>query len=349
MTAILSDLCIIAEAGVNHNGDLGRAREMVAVAADAGANYIKFQAFSAQELVVEGTRTAAYQSANSGQLNQAELLQGLEISFESFATLAQDCRDHGVGFMATAFDVSLAEALITLGMDRLKVASGELTNIPALVRFASLGQPVLLSTGMATLDEVGRAVGVLQDNGAAAITLLQCTSLYPAPADTLNLRAMATMAQHFGLPVGFSDHSLGDHAAVAAVALGAIVVEKHFTLDRSLPGPDHAASLEPDELAEMIRKLREVRAMLGDGQKAPASGEHETIPLVRRSWHAVRDLAAGTALEAGDLTLKRPADGMAPWTTPVGRILVRPLKAESPVNETDLDPAPMTVQDRVTG
>ena len=170
---------------------------------------------------------------------------------------------HRIGFLATAFDVEIIEALVGMGMDRIKVASGEITNTPALRRFAQLGLPVILSTGMATMDEVGAAVDTLQDAGARDITLLHCTSLYPAPAEALNLRAMTAMAERFKLPVGYSDHSLGDHAAIAAVALGAQVIEKHFTLDRSLPGPDHKASLEPDELADMIRKLRETARHAG--------------------------------------------------------------------------------------
>ena len=329
-------LLVIAEAGVNHNGDLGRAREMVRAAAASGADYVKFQAFSAEGLVAQGARTAAYQAANTGEVDQRALLRGLEIGRDGFAALAQECRAQRIGFMATAFDVDMVEALVALGMDRIKVASGELTNAPALARFARLGKPVLLSTGMATLDEVGRAIGVLRANGAADITLLQCTSLYPAPPAALNLRAMTTMAERFGLPVGFSDHSLGDHAAVAAAALGATVIEKHFTLDRKLPGPDHAASLEPGELAAMIRKLREIGAMLGDGRKMPTRDELATARLVRRSWHAARDLAAGMVIAADAVVLKRPADGLAPEASPVGRTLIRAVAADAPLTAADL-------------
>jgi len=332
----MSALTVIAEAGVNHNGDLGRARKMVHAAAAAGADYVKFQAFSADDLVARGARTAAYQAASTGQEDQHALLRGLEIGLDGFASLAECCRDEGVGFMATAFKVDMVEALIALGMDRIKIASGELTNAPALARFARLGKPVLLSTGMATLDEVGGAVDHLRDNGAADITLLQCTSLYPAPPDALNLRAMTTMADRFGLPVGFSDHSVGDHAAVAAVALGATVIEKHFTLDRTLPGPDHAASLEPVELGSMIRKLREIGAMLGGGSKLPTADELATAALVRRSWHAARDLPAGTVVGPEAVVLKRPANGLAPAECPVGRTLVRSVAADAPLTAADL-------------
>ena len=329
-------ITVIAEAGVNHNGDLGRALSMVAAAAAAGADYVKFQAFSADRLVARGARTAAYQAANTGETDQAALLRGLELSLEQFAVLAQACRVADIGFMVTAFDVDTVEALVALGMDRLKVASGELTNTPALARFAALGLPILLSTGMATLDEVADAVEVLTSHGASDITLLHCTSLYPAPVAALNLRAIDTLARRFGLPVGYSDHSPGDHAAIAAVALGATVIEKHFTLDRTLPGPDHRASLEPDELAVMIRKLRETAIALGDGVKAPAPGEVETARLVRRSWHALRPLAAGRMLTADDVALKRPADGLPPACSPVGATLGRPLSVDAPVTAADL-------------
>ncbi len=327
---------VIAEAGVNHNGDAGRAREMVAAAASAGADIVKFQAFSAVGLVARGARSASYQSANTGVSDQAALLAGLELGRDAFAMLAEECRRHRIGFLATAFDVDAVEALVAMGMDRIKVASGEITNLPALRRFGALGLPVILSTGMATLAEIEAAVATLRAAGAGDITLLHCTSLYPAPPATLNLRAIPAMAAQFGLPVGYSDHSLGDHAAIAAGALGATAIEKHFTLDRGLPGPDHAASLEPDELAAMIRKLRDLSAMLGDGDKKPAPGEAETAALVRRSWHAARDLAAGTVLAGDDLTLKRPADGLAPACGLVGRQLRVAVGADAPITAADL-------------
>lgn len=329
-------ICVIAEAGVNHNGDLACALEMVSVAADAGADYIKFQAFTADQLVATCAPTAAYQAANTGSRDQASLLRDLEIGPDGFAELAEACRSNGIGFMATAFDTEQVDALIALGMDRIKIASGELTNGPALTGFAALGLPILLSTGMATLTEVERAVGLLQAGGAESITLLQCTSLYPAPAETLNLRAMNTMAEQFDLPVGFSDHSLGLHASVAAAALGASVIEKHFTLDRTLEGPDHAASLEPGELGQLIAMLRDLPSMLGDGVKAPAAAEADTAAVVRRSWHASRDLAAGEVVEVADVVLKRPANGLDGWESPAGRRLVRAVAANSPLMAADL-------------
>lgn len=327
---------VIAEAGVNHNGDLGRARDMVAAAAEAGADIVKFQAFQADELVAPGTGTAAYQSANTGVEDQRALLANLELPMDAFARLADSCRDAGIGFLCTAFDVDQVETLAGLGMSYVKVASGELTNTPALRRFGGLGLPVILSTGMAALDEVRDAVEVLDGAGAPEIAILHCTSLYPAPADSLNLLAIPALAREFDRPIGYSDHSLGWHGAVAAVAFGAVILEKHFTLDRTLPGPDHKASLEPSELSQMIAAVREVPNMLGDGIKRPHPSEIDTAALVRRSWHAARDLSAGAVLGEGDAALRRPADGLAPSYDPMGRTAARAIPAGAPIRAEDL-------------
>lgn len=327
---------IIAEAGVNHNGELARAKEMVAAAAEAGADFVKFQAFNAAELVTAEGASAAYQSRNAGVSRQRDLLAELELNIDEIRALAAEAEARGVGFLCTPFDVAMTPALIDMGMRCIKIGSGELTNAPALRQFAGFGLPIFLSTGMATLAEVEAAIAVLRGEGARDITLLHCTSLYPAPAETANLRAMTTMADRFGLPVGYSDHTLGDHVAVAAVALGACVIEKHFTLDRSLPGPDHAASVEPGELAALVRRLRETARALGDGIKQPAPGEAEIAKLVRRSWHASRDLAAGAVLAEADLALKRPADGLPPDQPPVGRRLVAARKRDAPIRPDDL-------------
>ena len=329
---------VIAEAGVNHNGDPGRARDMVAAAAEAGADCIKFQGFRADEIVAADAGTAAYQAANTGVRNQHQLLRSLEIPLDEMALLAEECRTRDIRFLCTPFDVAMTADLVGMGMDRIKVASGELTNTPALSRFAGFGLPVILSTGMATIDEVETAVAALREGGAGDITLLHCTSLYPAPPESLNLRAMVTLAERFGLPVGYSDHSLDDYAAIAATALGARVIEKHFTLDRNLPGPDHRASLEPDELASMIVKLGKTAAALGDGDKRPAPGEAETAHLVRRSWHAARALAADIRLSENDVMLSRPADGLAPADSPVGRVLTRTHATGAPIRAEDLLP-----------
>lgn len=330
-----AELIVIAEAGVNHNGDLGRALEMVKAAADAGADFIKFQAFETDSLVARGTKTAAYQRTNTGRSDQAEMLRSLEMSADAFLNIAKACEQNGIRFLCTAFDETMIDKFVSFGMDRIKIASGELTSLATLRRFAALGLPVYLSTGMATLAEVREAIEVLRDGGAPEIIALQCTSLYPAPIETLNLRAMQTMREEFGIAVGFSDHSLGDHAAIAAVALGAVVIEKHFTLDRTLPGPDHAASLEPRELKAMISRLRDVSKMLGDGVKAPCPAETETAAVARRSWHATRDLPAGAVLTDADMALKRPASGIGGAQSLTGRRLVRAVQAETPFTLAD--------------
>ena len=327
---------VIAEAGVNHNGDVGRAREMVAVAKEAGADCVKFQAFSPEGLVAAGAATAAYQAANTGVADQQDLLRSLALGRDDFEAIARHCADLKIEFFCTAFDVGFVETLIGFGMRRIKVASGEMTNTPALRHFATLGLPIVLSTGMATLDEVELATVTLTKVGARDITLMHCTSLYPAPDAAINLKAMMTMQQRFGLPVGYSDHSMGDHVSIAAVALGATVIEKHFTLDRSLPGPDHKASLEPRELVDFITKLRATATVLGDGIKQPVSAERATAQLVRRSWHAARPLAAGTVLTAVDAVLKRPASGLAPDVEIVGCRLARARGVDEPIRAADL-------------
>jgi len=329
---------IIAEAGVNHNGDLVRAKELIAVAAQAGADVIKFQYFRSETLVAEGTRTAKYQASNTGLQDQATMLRELELKLSDFEILADTCHQNDIEFLCTAFNTEAIPHFVDFGMKRIKMPSGELTNTPMLEEVATYNLPIMLSTGMASLDEVESAVNVLRSSGAGDnITLLQCTSLYPAPADSINLRAMSTMANYFNLPVGFSDHTMDDHASIAAVALGACIIEKHFTLDRALPGPDHKASLEPAELALMVRRLRETALMLGDGIKRPFVDEADTAQIARRSWHTTRELEAGSILTGADVTLRRPASGLLPSHSPVGRRLVAPLQADKPVLESHLE------------
>lgn len=332
----MSGPLIIAEAGVNHNGDLARAQDLVRAAADAGADYVKFQGFRAEEIVAPDAATAAYQNANTGIGNQFELLRELELSLDQLAVVAKACQIAGIGFMCTPFDAAMTAPLIEMGMDYIKSPSGELTNVPYLRAIGGYGLPVILSTGMATLDEVRQALNTLRTAGAGAVTALHCTSLYPAPIETVNLRAMVTMGQALAIPVGYSDHTMGGHVSVAAAALGATVIEKHFTLDRNLPGPDHQASLEPNELAQMIRSIREVTVALGDGVKGPAAGERETADLVRRSWHVVRDLQAGAVLTEADVTLRRPATGIAPNQSVFGRMTARSIVAGEPLCLNDL-------------
>ena len=327
---------IIAEAGVNHNGELDRALAMVDAAAEAGADIVKFQAFRGRDLVTGDAPTAVYQKENTGQGGQRAMLERLELSLDQFATLADHCRVRNIEFLCTAFDPAMIAPLTEMGMRRIKVASGELNNFPALVHVAESGLPVLLSTGMATLEEVRFAVEALRQNGASDITLLHCTSLYPAPMESVNLRAMQTLRDSFDVPVGYSDHTLGDHVAIAAVALGAVVIEKHLTLDRALPGPDHAASLEPAEFTAMSARLRATALALGNGVKAPSAAELEVAEVARKSWHAAADLRAGTLLTASDVCLKRPATGLSAARSPIGQRLRIARAADEPIREADI-------------
>lgn len=305
---------VIAEAGVNHNGDLELALRLCDAAREAGADAVKFQTFRAEDLVLPGAPTAEYQARQTGEQDQFSLLRRLELSDDAHTAIKSHCVATGIEFFSTPFSAAAVDLLVGLGVRRLKLSSGELTHRALLEHAAATGLPLLLSTGMATMDEIhealgwiGRARGSLQD-----VTVLHCTSAYPAPDGALNLRAIATMARELGVALGYSDHSLGIEAPLAAVALGASVIEKHITLDRSLPGPDHSASLEPDEFRRMTEAIRRVSAMLGDGVKAPSPQERDTARVARRSVVAATDIAAGTLIHASMLTCRRPATGIAP-------------------------------------
>jgi N-acetylneuraminate synthase len=305
---------VIAEAGVNHNGDLRLALELCDAAKAAGADAVKFQTFRAEDLVVPGAPTAAYQARETGHQDQFAMLQALELSEEDHRTLREHCRQVGIEFFSTPFSVAAVGMLQRLGVARLKLSSGELTHRALVEAAAACRLPLLLSTGMATLDEVGEALQWIRAarGGTDGVTVLHCTSAYPAEDDTLNLRAMVAMGAELGLPVGYSDHSLGIEAALAAAALGASVIEKHLTLRNDLPGPDHRASLEPAEFARMVAGIRRVEAMRGDGVKRPSAQELQVARVARRSVVALQDLAAGTVLSASMLGCRRPAAGIAP-------------------------------------
>lgn len=326
---------VIAEAGVNHNGSLDRALELVNAAADAGADAVKFQTFRADELASRVATKAPYQRlAGDPDEGQLDMLRRLELPAEAFAQLADRCHVRGIAFLSTPFDTRSLETLLELGVPRIKVGSGDLTNAPLLRRLGRCGRPVILSTGMATLGEVEAALaifaaGALELRGspfdpplafasaegqaalASRVALLHCTSEYPAPVHDVNLRAMQTLRNAFGLPVGLSDHTEGIAIAIAAVARGARLLEKHFTLDRTDPGPDHAASLEPGELAEMVARLRDVAAALGSGRKIPAETEVGTAAVARKSLVAAAPIKAGTAFSEENLTTKRPGTGVS--------------------------------------
>lgn len=329
---------VIAEAGVNHNGSRELALRLVEVAAEAGADAVKFQTFRADSLVKAGVAKADYQRAQTGEGDQHSMLKALELSHELHEELVARCRELNIEFMSTPFDRESADYLIRLGVRRMKIPSGELTNLPFIERLASSGLPLIMSTGMADLVEVTEAVAAAargRERGGFAepltqvLTLLHCTSSYPAAAEDVNLLAMRTLAERCGLPVGYSDHTADTAVAVAAVALGAQVIEKHFTLDRNLPGPDHKASLEPDQLARMIRDIRTVEAALGDGDKRPRPVELPVRDLVRRSVVVNRDLPAGTVLSEQDLVLLRPGIGLPPKALAevVGRRLAQDIAA----------------------
>lgn len=307
---------LIAEAGVNHNGQLDLALQLVDAARQAGADAVKFQTFRAEDLALPGTATAAYQQGATGETDQFAMLRKLELSAEQHRIIAAHCERVGIEFMSTPFSEDAVDLLTSLGVRRLKLSSGEIVNRSLLTKAAATGLPLILSTGMATLAEVRQAVGWVRAAWAErggdtpALTLLQCTSAYPAPDDALNLRAIATLRDETGLPTGYSDHSLGNAAALAAVALGACVIEKHITLDRALPGPDHKASSEPAEFAALARDIRRIEAMLGDGIKAPRPDEIDVLKVARRSVVLATALPAGTVLQREHLQLRRPASGI---------------------------------------
>jgi N,N'-diacetyllegionaminate synthase len=338
---------IIAEAGVNHNGSEEMAMQLVDAAVTAGADAVKFQTFKAEKLVSPKARKAAYQEAQTGEGDQFAMLKALELSDEAHQRLATYCSEQGIEFLSTPFDEESADFLIALGCRRLKVPSGELTNAPFLRFLAAKGLPMILSTGMATLDEVAEAVALInrvrEEQGfseplAEVLTLLHCTSNYPTPLQDVNMRAMQTLAEAFHLPVGYSDHTAGTFVAPIARALGAEVFEKHFTLDRALPGPDHAASLEPEELAQMVRAIRDTDLLLGSPDKRPSGPELEVRIAARRSVTLSVDAPAGTALTPEMLTLMRPGDGIPPaeLESVVGRSLKRSLQAGDTLHWGDM-------------
>lgn len=338
---------VIAEAGVNHDGSEVLALRLIEAAAAAGADAVKFQTFHAERLTTAAAAKADYQREQTGAGSQLAMLRALQLPDAAFARLRERCEGLGIEFMSTPFDPQAADMLIALGMRRIKAPSGEITNLPLLRHLAGLQRPLILSTGMSSLEEVDEAVQTIRSEwerrgfaSADALTLLHCTSNYPAAAQDVNLRAMLTLRETFGVPVGYSDHTQGTAVAVAAVALGATVIEKHFTLDRQLPGPDHRASLEPDALAGMIRDIRDIEAALGSGVKQPAPSELSVRDVVRRSVTLTRSVRAGEALRSEDLALLRPGTGIPPRDLDAvkGRRLARDLPAGTTLRWSDFAP-----------
>ena len=309
----LNQTLIIAEAGVNHNGDMDMAKRMIEVAAEAGADYVKFQTFLASELVTGDAPTADYQFRNTeGQRDQRSMLAKLEIARDSYDGLIAHSNAHGIKFFSTPFEEQSLRFLVEIGMELIKVPSGEITNFPYLKHVATSGKPIIMSTGMATLGEIEAALQLLYNHGMDSedITVLHCTTEYPAPFEEVNLRAMQTISQAFGVRVGYSDHTNGLEIPVAAVAMGARVIEKHFTLDRTLPGPDHKASMEPNELKEMVQSIRNVEKAIGDGVKRPTRSEIGNIKVARKSIVASRFINKGEIFSEKNLTTKRPGNGI---------------------------------------
>ncbi len=304
---------IIAEAGVNHNGDVNIARKLIDVAREAGADAVKFQTFTAEEVVTPGAEKAGYQKeTTSPEESQLDMIKKLELSEKDFEDLFNYARKKGIIFLSSPFDKGSADLLDRLGLPAFKIASGEINNFPFLKYVAAKGKPMILSTGMSTLKEVAEAVDVIRNEGIEEIVLLHCVSCYPARIEDTNLRVMETLRQAFDLPVGLSDHSLGIIVPIAAVVLGACVIEKHFTLDKNLPGPDHRASLEPGELKEMVRAIRDVEKALGDGVKQPTAEEEEVKKVARRSIIARVDISEGVIITQDMLVLRRPGTGIEP-------------------------------------
>lgn len=326
----LKKVCIIAEAGVNHNGSLELAKQLVDVAKECGADIVKFQTAKLESLVSRFAEMAEYQKQNTGkEKSQKEMLEELLLSYEDFEELADYCRQKDIEFLSTAFDVESIKFL----EDKVrfwKIPSGEITNYPYLAEIAKTGKPIVLSTGMSELEEIRSALEVLKRFGAGTITLLHCTTEYPTPYEDVNLKAMVALKDQFDIEVGYSDHTNGIEIPIAAVAMGAAVIEKHFTLDKTMEGPDHKASLEPSELKAMVEAVRKVEQALGDGVKRPAGSEIKNINIARKSIVAKRDIKAGEELREDNITTKRPGTGISPmkWPDVIGTRAIRDFKED---------------------
>ena len=316
---------IIAEAGVNHNGSFELACRLVDEAKKAGVDCIKFQTFKAEKLVSHSAQKAEYQKRETGDSSQQDMLKQLELSFDEFLQLKDYCDKVGIAFLSTPFDFDSLAFLNTIDMPFWKIPSGEITNYPYLVALAKTGKPIVMSTGMCTLQEIGEAVSVLKENGAGEIKLLHCNTEYPTPFEDVNLTAMEDIRKTFGVEVGYSDHTKGIEIPIAAAALGATVIEKHFTLDKNMEGPDHKASLEPHELKDMVCAIRNIEKALGDGVKRPSKSEEKNKPIARKRIVAQQPIKKGEIFTADNLTVKRPGEGINPmqWEKVLGTKAIR--------------------------
>ena len=319
----MSKVFIIAEAGVNHNGDINNAKKLIDVAARAGADAVKFQTFKAENIVCKNAEKAEYQKNTTGEEeNQFSMLKKLELTEEMHQELQAYCLEKNIMFLSTPFDLESIDYLDKEGIKIMKIPSGEITNYPYLIKMAKTCKPIIVSTGMAELNEVEEAVTILRDNGAKDITVLHCNTEYPTPYADVNLKAMLTLKDKLDLKVGYSDHTMGIEVPIAAVAMGATVIEKHFTLDKNMDGPDHKASLEPEELEAMIRSIRNIENALGDGIKSPSLSEKKNIDIVRKSIVAKKVILKGEIFTEDNLTVKRPGNGLSPmyWNELIGKM-----------------------------
>ena len=327
----MNKIFIIAEAGVNHNGNIEIARKLVDEAILAGADAVKFQTFKAENLVCKDAKKAAYQmETTDSSESHFDMLKKLELTPEMHRELIKYCAEKDIMFLSTPFDIDSLHYLTECGIEIIKIPSGEITNYPYLREVGRTGKPVILSSGMSRLEEIQDAINVLREYGSSEITVLHCNTEYPTPYVDVNLKAMLTIKEKLGVDVGYSDHTPGIEVSVAAAALGAAVVEKHFTLDKNMEGPDHKASLEPDELREMIRQIRNIEAALGNGQKVPSDSERKNIEIVRKSIVAKRDIKQGDVFTEDNLTTKRPGSGICPmrWNEMIGQKAVRDFAAD---------------------
>ena len=316
---------IIAEAGVNHNGSFELACKLVDAAKAAGVDCVKFQTFKSENLVSHTAQKAEYQKAATGDSSQQDMLKKLELSYDEFIALKEYCDKVGVTFLSTPFDFDSIDFLNSIDIPFWKIPSGEVTNLPYLIALAKTGKPVVMSTGMCDMYEIEAAIKVLRDNGTKDIKLLHCNTEYPTPFEDVNLKAMDTMKEAFGLEVGYSDHTKGIEVPIAAAALGATIIEKHFTLDRNMEGPDHKASLEPDELAAMVSGIRHIQMALGTGDKMPSPSEKKNITVARKSIVARKQIKAGEVFTEENITVKRPGTGISPmkWFEVLGKKAAR--------------------------
>ncbi len=332
----MKNTLIIAEAGVNHNGDINLAYKLIEKAKEAGADIIKFQTFSAEKLVTKEAKKANYQiQKNDGNKNQLEMLTNLELSPEQHYSLMKCCSENSIEFLSTAFDIENIKFLSKLNLNRYKIPSGEITNVPYLREFGRFDTPVILSTGMATLGEIDSAIRILVESGLSKkqITVLHCTTEYPAPFEEINLSAMASISTAFNIDIGYSDHTNGIEIPIAAVALGAKIIEKHITLDKSLPGPDHKASLQPDEFKSMVRSIRIVEKSIGDGYKEPSPCEKKNISVTRKYIVASRKIKRGEIFLSDSITTKRVGYGISAifWDQIIGKISNRDYQIDEPI------------------